>query len=230
MRITETFQSIQGEGPAMGVPCFFIRFAGCNLRCRWCDTPRSSWKPEGIELSVDELLIKAIEHPGRAVVITGGEPFIHPEFPALCKALRAQGNPVHLETAGTVFVPVEADLVCISPKMKGSAPDALEFPELHAKHESLRHNPTAIRQFIAQWPQAVYFKFVVEQVSDLRDIYQFLDEVKFHDRSRILLMAQSRTPEDLRNLAPQVAEWCVQEGFRYSDRLHVRLWGNEAGR
>jgi 7-carboxy-7-deazaguanine synthase len=56
MRISEIFYSIQGEGELTGVPSVFIRTSGCNLRCRWCDTPYASWKPEGAERSIDSIL------------------------------------------------------------------------------------------------------------------------------------------------------------------------------
>ena len=58
MRIAEIFHSIQGEGLLAGVPSIFIRTSGCNLRCDWCDTPYASWKPEGPEMSVQEILEK----------------------------------------------------------------------------------------------------------------------------------------------------------------------------
>jgi 7-carboxy-7-deazaguanine synthase len=77
MRISEIFYSVQGEGILAGVPSVFIRTSGCNLRCSWCDTPYTSWKPEGEDLSIDEVFDRATAFTAaRHVVITGGEPMI----------------------------------------------------------------------------------------------------------------------------------------------------------
>lgn len=214
----------------MGLPCTFVRFAGCNLRCRWCDTPQSSWKPTGEEWALEALLARIAQNPGRTVVITGGEPFLQAGLGPLCIALKHAGHPIHFETAGTVFQDVEADLVCISPKLDNSAPDSLEFPDLYARHELIRFNAQAVASFLARWPERVYFKFVVEQENDLALVMDYLAKIGFADRSRVFLMPQCRTPSDLSAIAGLVATWCIREGFRYSDRLHVRLWRGEPGR
>src|SRR5580658_2102151 len=79
VKIAEIFYSIQGEGKLAGVPSVFVRTSGCNLRCSWCDTPYTSWKPEGEELSIDEIMQRAAEFSAaRHVVLTGGEPMIAP--------------------------------------------------------------------------------------------------------------------------------------------------------
>ena len=71
MKIAELFYSIQGEGALVGVPSFFIRTSGCNLRCSWCDTPYTSWHPEGTDLTLDQILDEVRAHPARHVVVTG---------------------------------------------------------------------------------------------------------------------------------------------------------------
>ena len=77
MKIAEIFYSVQGEGSLVGVPSVFVRTSGCNLRCVWCDTPYTSWNPEGDELSLDEILSRVEAHAqARHVVVTGGEPMI----------------------------------------------------------------------------------------------------------------------------------------------------------
>ena len=65
MKIAELFYSIQGEGSLVGVPSFFIRTSGCNLRCAWCDTPYASWQPEGVEMSVEQIVDEAKASPAR---------------------------------------------------------------------------------------------------------------------------------------------------------------------
>ena len=73
MKIAELFYSLQGEGSLIGVPSFFIRTSGCNLRCSWCDTPYTSWQPEGTELAIQQIIDEVKAHPAQHVVITGGE-------------------------------------------------------------------------------------------------------------------------------------------------------------
>jgi len=84
MRISEMFYSIQGEGFLCGVPSLFVRTTGCNLRCSFCDSPHTSWNPEGEEHSLNEIMEIAARYPSRHVVITGGEPYLQNELPELC--------------------------------------------------------------------------------------------------------------------------------------------------
>src|SRR5215475_8285991 len=91
LKIAELFYSLQGEGSLVGVPSFFIRTSGCNLRCVWCDTPYTSWTPEGEEMTLDAILDETKRHPAKHVVVTGGEPMIAPEIVDLTKRLREAG-------------------------------------------------------------------------------------------------------------------------------------------
>jgi len=108
MVITEIFKSIQGEGTRAGLPCIFVRLTGCNLRCTWCDTAYAFHG--GTKYSLDEILQKtnalAGDGPGRVplVEITGGEPLLQPETPALAEKLLAAGFQVMIETSGERFV------------------------------------------------------------------------------------------------------------------------------
>src|SRR5512142_1373419 len=103
LKIAELFYSLQGEGALIGVPSFFIRTSGCNLRCAWCDTPYTSWEPEGADLSLQQILDEVKAHPTNHVVVTGGEPMIAPDILPLTERLRELGMHITIETAGTVF-------------------------------------------------------------------------------------------------------------------------------
>jgi organic radical activating enzyme len=109
--IAETFYSLKGEGAWTGVPMFFIRLAGCNLKCDFCDTDYHQYG----ELSADDLIALALKHPAKKVVITGGEPTIY-DLKPLVTALKAQDFKVHLETNGTNPLPTYFDWVAVSPK------------------------------------------------------------------------------------------------------------------
>src|SRR5690242_7771597 len=108
MVITEIFKSIQGEGTRAGLPCIFIRLTGCNLRCVWCDTAYAFHG--GTKYSTDEIVDKVHSLAGetssatRLVEITGGEPLLQPETPALAEKLLAAGYTVMIETSGERFV------------------------------------------------------------------------------------------------------------------------------
>jgi len=101
MKIAELFPSLQGEGKNQGKPCFFIRLAGCNLHCHWCDTPRS--QSGGREMNLDTILEKVRQSGLPYVCITGGEPLLQgDELECLLSSLRKQGIIIDIETNGTV--------------------------------------------------------------------------------------------------------------------------------
>src|SRR5579871_4608296 len=104
LKIAELFYSLQGEGALLGVPSVFVRTSGCNLRCSWCDTPYTSWNPEGADLGIDEILERTGQYTAaRHVVLTGGEPMIAPGIVELSQRFRDSGKHITIETAGTVF-------------------------------------------------------------------------------------------------------------------------------
>ena len=89
MRISEIFYSLQGEGRLIGLPSVFIRTSGCNLRCVWCDTPYTSWQPEGRSYPIEKIIREVEKYPARHVVITGGEPLLAPELEELAAKIKA---------------------------------------------------------------------------------------------------------------------------------------------
>ena len=224
MFISETFISIQGEGMLAGVPSFFIRTSGCNMRCRWCDTPYTSWAPEGERRPVGELVSEAVESGVRHVVVTGGEPLLQREIGRLTEDLATAGLHVTVETAGTVDSPFYCDLLSLSPKTANSDPDDDSRP----RHRRLRGDREPLRRLVGRFPDH-QLKFVVEGSDDLSEILALLEDVGDVDPSRVLLMAQGRTAEEVAARAPAVAALCLQHGFRYTPRLHLDLFGGGRG-
>ena len=112
--LVEIFESLQGEGRNMGRPCVFVRFAGCNLACAWCDTP---WARR-FSLGLEELVKEIEGHRAKSVILTGGEPTLVAEMPELVAALKAKGYWIGVETNGTNEVGwLEfVDYVACSPK------------------------------------------------------------------------------------------------------------------
>lgn len=222
MRISELFYSIQGEGSLVGVPSFFIRTTGCNLRCSWCDTPYTSWQPEGVEMALDRILDEARAHPARHVVVTGGEPMIAPEIIPLTERLRDAGMHITVETAGTVFQPVACNLMSISPKLANSTPEG----PFAVQHQRVRIQTTVLAELIARYDYQL--KFVIETPTDLAEVRDLVGGLEA-DSERVILMPEGTDPDRLRERALWLAEICKAEGFRFSPRLHVDLWGNRRG-
>jgi len=222
LRIAELFYSLQGEGSLVGVPSVFVRTSGCNLRCSWCDTPYTSWKPEGADLTLDQILDEVKAHPAKHVVVTGGEPMIAPEIVPLTEQLRGLGLHITVETAGTVFQPVACDLMSISPKLSNSTPEG----PWAAQHDRLRIQPGTLAELMARFDYQL--KFVMEKPEDLEEV-RSLVAVLGAERGRVILMPEGTDRERLRERAVWLAEVCKEEGFRFSPRLHVDLYGNRRG-
>ena len=111
-RINEIFYSIQGEGYHTGTPAIFIRFAGCNQQCPFCDTAHEK---VNLELSEDDLLAHIARYPSSVVILTGGEPALQVTS-ELITALHGQGRKVNIETNGTLPLPEGIDWITLSPK------------------------------------------------------------------------------------------------------------------
>ena len=101
LKIYETFSSIQGESTHAGRPCFFIRLAGCNLRCSYCDTSKAWTADSGRDITIAELVDKVKESGLKLVEITGGEPMLQTATPELCQTLLENGFEVLMETNGS---------------------------------------------------------------------------------------------------------------------------------
>lgn len=229
MLISEIFYSLQGEGELTGVPSVFVRTSGCNLRCNWCDTPYASWKPEGAQMAVPEIVAMVRTHPARHVVLTGGEPMLAKEIRELAGELKTLGYHITIETAATI-VPdgIACDLASMSPKLKNSAPDERLDDTWRKKHEALRWQPDVVRAWLDSY--GFQLKFVVAQEADVDEIEAMLATLgREIPRAKVLLMPEGTTVEVLRSRAGWLGELCKTRGYRYAPRLHVELYGNKRG-
>ena len=234
----EIFFSLQGEGKNQGAPSVFVRTSRCNLYCVWCDTPYT-WNWAGtpfshdsapkfemaaqtIELEVGEVAAIVRSYPCRRLVLTGGEPMLQAsDCAALVRELSAGETryAVEIETNGTLAPPAELDAVLdqytVSPKLESSAVE-----------RSLRLRPEALSFFAASAKSV--FKFVV---AGQHDVAQVEEIVAAHgiDRDRVYLMPKASSTEQLAALGPSVAAACLAGGYRFSDRLHIHLFGNRPG-
>ena len=111
----EMFYSLQGEGYHQGKAAFFIRLAGCDVGCVWCDVKDSWDASKHPQLSIDEIVNAALAHPSKIAIVTGGEPLLHALIP-LTTALKAAGFQTHIETSGSSPLSGQWDWICLSPK------------------------------------------------------------------------------------------------------------------
>lgn len=135
LRIAEIFGSVQGEGLRQGQPTVFIRLAGCNLRCPFCDTKTARrggrrMTPAGVVAAVVRLRRR---WPADWADITGGEPMLQ-DLEPLVRGLRAEGLSVQVETNGTVFRPAPYDWITVSPK----PPDYAVAPDFRSRAREVK--------------------------------------------------------------------------------------------
>lgn len=227
MRISEIFYSIQGEGRLLGVPSVFVRTSGCNLRCRWCDTPYTSWRPDGNTLSVKKILDEVARYPTRHVVITGGEPLLAPDIDELTVQLKRRDAHITVETAATIYKPLVGDLISMSPKLANSTPWQRSKGEFAAMHEKRRLNYQVMQRFIDGYDYQL--KFVVDRKKDLAEVRSVVEQLRNVDAARVMLMAQGIKQSELDRKARWIVESCKMYGFSYTPRLHIQLFGNRRG-
>lgn len=150
--VMETFYSLQGEGFHQGKAAFFIRLAGCDVGCVWCDVKESWDASKHPHRTIQSMVEEAASHPSPLVIITGGEPLLH-QLDSLTSSLKAAGKQVHLETSGSSPLSGNFDWICVSPK-KFKAP----LPEVLLKANELkvivfnRHDLTWGESFQTQVP------------------------------------------------------------------------------
>jgi len=173
-------------------------------------------------MELSRILDEALAHPARHVVVTGGEPMIAPEIVALTERLRDVGLHITVETAGTVFHPVACDLMSISPKLANSTPEG----PFAVQHSRVRIQTPVLAELMARYDYQL--KFVIETPTDVGEARDLVNSLAA-DPGRVILMPEGTDPARLRERALWLAEVCKEEGYRFSPRLHVDLYGNRRG-
>ncbi|MEC9043423.1 MAG: 7-carboxy-7-deazaguanine synthase QueE, partial [Verrucomicrobiota bacterium] len=227
MKISELFFSIQGEGELTGVPSVFVRTSGCNLRCRWCDTKYASWKPEGENVTINDLLDKVCSYPARHVVISGGEPMIAKGIEEFTHLLKESGKHITIETAGTIAPNgIQCDLASLSPKLSDSTPKEGDInKEWIDRHESKRLD----YDILSEWVNLYNFqlKFVVSKEEEIKEIQNVISRIEGKILpEKVLLMPEGVDPDALRSRYDLLINLCKENGYRLCNRLHIDLFGN----
>jgi 7-carboxy-7-deazaguanine synthase len=232
MLISEIFHSIQGEGNLTGVPSVFVRTSGCNLRCKWCDTPYASWKPEGRKMEVDEIVAEVRKFKVEHVVLTGGEPMIAPGINDLADKLRAGGYHITIETAATVAPKgIACDLASLSPKLNNSTPEEGSIDATWIQ----RHEETRIpaEELVREWLENsgdYQFKFVISDEENLTTTLAYM-RFSFPEvpRWKVQLMPEGTDAKTISERRAMLVDFCKESGYRLCDRLHIHLFGNTRG-
>lgn len=217
--LAEIFYSLQGEGATIGTPAIFLRLFGCNLSCEWCDTPYSWKKPsQPVDLTINQIKSKIMGIDCKRLVITGGEPLIQQkELFSLLKTL--ESYTVEIETNGTIAPDEELDNFIsqynISPKLK------------HANNARLIREDI-LTHFAEEKTNKSWFKFVVNSEKDIDEVKTIAQKCRIK-ASRIILMPQAGTRKELEEKRLYIANLSIKNGYRFSDRLHITLWGDKKG-
>ena len=222
----EIFHSIQGEGVNIGRPGVFLRLALCNLACTWCDT-KYTWdweqykpKEQILEMRPAEVERDILRYNCRYLVITGGEPMIQQKqlAPSL-KRLSSEGLYIEIETNGTIVPSREMidviDHWSVSPKIEnsGNPRPSTEVPESY--------------RFFGSLP-SVHFKYVIQNEHDFAEVQSIAQKYGLAPE-KIMLMPEAQDRDVLIERSRWVVELCKSQGYIFSTRLQVLLWGNSRG-
>ena len=234
--ISEIFgPTIQGEGPYAGHPSVFVRLGRCNLDCKWCDTPYTwDWKGKNgivfdpavelkkmaIEEVIDEIRKNSSGNLNERLIITGGEPLLQRNgLEKLVHEIYEDDEiPIDIETNGT-RPPLFANGVTyvVSPKISSSG-----VKWNNKWYESLSKLGEKSAEGYA------FLKFVVCDEQDIIEINHIVKETIWVPWT-VYLMPEGRTEKELNQNTERVSDLVLKHGYLYSDRLHVRLWGDERG-
>ena len=225
LKISEIFESLQGEGVSSGAPCVFVRLAQCNLHCTWCDTKytwdfeRFRYEDEVREQTAAEVALVVNAASSRRLVLTGGEPLLQQRSLKELFARLAPDITVEVETNGTIAAEPEAlarvNQWNVSPKL-ANAGDPEQF----------RIKPEVLVAF--RDSGRAYLKLVVGSEADYAEADSLVARLVW-PRDRVLFMPQASDREQLREASFAVAEAARARSFRFSSRLHLELWGGRRG-
>lgn len=248
MQLVESFLSVQGEGKYSGQLAVFMRFAGCNFNCLGfgvtkqkqanvilgCDTIRAvfveEFKHSYENLNTQELLQRVrflADNKKVIVVITGGEPLLHHkdiEFLNFIEGLIKEKYSVHFETNASIEIdferfPIYKECVfCLGVKLSNSGISKRK-----------RINFKALENY-KKYAKDSFYKFVLDTQFIRSEFAQKeIDEIISQVDCEVFCMPLGENEERLKTNALEVAHFCIKNGYNYSDRIHIRIWGDKEG-
>jgi 7-carboxy-7-deazaguanine synthase len=210
MRITEIYQSIQGESSYAGLPCVFVRTTGCDLRCSWCDSEFTF--TGGTKMSIEEILSAVEEHHCELVELTGGEPLLQPEIYELATRLADGGHTVLIETGG------HRDISKLDPRVIRIMD--LKCPASGESEKNLWCNIDHLRPIDE-------VKFVIADRKDYEWTVEKIREHGLEDRVKILISTAFGMIDPAK-----VVAWMLEDRLRarFQLQLHKYVWAPEERR
>lgn len=204
--VSEIFESVQGEGKNAGYPSVFIRLAGCNLSCPWCDSKYARHANSEQKMALQEIIDRVATYRPRHVVITGGEPLLQDIYP-LVMALHPDYS-IEVETNGTVYDDRMHGLCqfTVSPKL----------PEIR-------------EDILSKWNKRCSYKFVVQSKQDFDRAMHLCQTLNLQD---IYVMPEGVEWYAVLSLYLQLVDWVLASNWQVHivPRLHILKWGNQRGK
>jgi len=211
MIINEIFLSVQGEGIYTGIPSVFVRVAGCNLNCPWCDSAYAKPQEAGDEMSISSIVDEVQKHVVEHVVITGGEPTLYPEeLILLCNELNSLNKKITIETNSTIFVDCNPHLLSLSPKLYQG------WEEEIIKKNISTNCKTQI-------------KIVVDSIEEALDALKRIENFDIEKENIFLMPNAIKRDKHIRGAA-WLVPFCCKNNVRFGGRLQTLLWNSEHGR
>lgn len=235
MRICEEYASVQGEGKYIGVPSYFIRTVGCQLRCAWknkdgtitiCDTPYTSWDSEsGYDLDLSHTL-SSINKNIKHIVITGGEPTLQKDLKDIVNSFIDRGYVVTIETNGIIHIDgIDRAFISLSPKLSSTYAQHIDSREY-----ILHRTNNKFIEGTSKWIKSndYQLKFVVNDESDIVEINDIVKKLGISS-DKVYLMPQGISTEQLKEKEMLIFNACLEFGYNFSSRLHINLFGYRRG-
>lgn len=221
--LSETFESIQGEGNYAGAYSFFVRFQHCNLRCSWCDSKFAWGENERVTIvSAPELKTSIEASKAPHVIFTGGEPTLYQ-----LDNLLVPNKQYHVETNGTILPTEDLDIIL---------PDGHRLQRKAMDESMIQHFNWVISPKLINTQQQVndanlsfwatkswgIFKFIIQQKEDISEVTEMIQKFNI-DKKRVYIGLEGVTSES--QLQPELVDEIIANGFNFSPRLQVLLWG-----
>ena len=218
IKISEIFYSLQGESTKAGQLCTFIRLAGCNLRCKWCDTEYAINDNDAKLFSVPEIIEKVKQYNCNFVEITGGEPLIQNESKVLANELAELGYEVAIETNGSVLL---------------TGLDAKIIKVMDIKCPSSGMNKNNLYENVNYLNKKDEIKFVIATENDFCWSIEVIKKHRLYEKVDNILFSAVSTEimyNDLAELILAIEDKAIKKVVRMQLQLHKIIWGNEKGR
>ncbi|MBW3020712.1 7-carboxy-7-deazaguanine synthase QueE [Candidatus Woesearchaeota archaeon] len=232
-KVNEMFPAIQGEGKTIGNPVVFIRFYGCNLHCPWCDSLYAIEGKEYTEMTVDDILLEVYKYPQiKKVVLTGGEPMV--------QLKNDLGRELLTELEREHEIEIETNGILLTEKMIENKYQFNVSPKFYSGNNyDWRKNyfPKRLKEVFNTTDSymssvKLQFKFVLEHGEKRQECIDNINEfIKYFniDKKYVYIMSEGQTFDEQKSRMKEDLEFCLQNGFNYTPRMHILVYNDKRG-